>query len=116
MSDMIPKSAPDILRRTLYIVRIRANADGECFGSEIVDAMREAGLELGFDRVEVLLTRNVLLRAMETVGKPYPAELAQDFQTRIPVSEALKYLSEAIRSADLKDSGGNAISVFIESQ
>ena len=37
-------------------MRIRANANGECFGGEIGDAMREAGVALGLDRLEVLLT------------------------------------------------------------
>ena len=70
----------------------------------------------GVDRLEVLLTRNMLLRAMETLGAPYPAELLQEVQTRTPVSKALKYPSEAIRSADLKYLGGNAASVSTESQ
>jgi hypothetical protein len=109
---MIPKSASEILKRTVDTVRIRANANGECFGGEIVDAMREAGVALGVDRLEVLLTRTLLLRTMETLGEHYPAELLQDFETRIPVSKALKYLNEAIiRSADVKDSGGSATSV-----
>jgi hypothetical protein len=38
-------------------VRTRSNSDGECFGGEIMDCMREAGKALGADRLEVLLTR-----------------------------------------------------------
>lgn len=110
---MIPKSASDILKRTLDIVRMKANSNGECFGGEIVDAMREAAIALGVDRLEVLLTRTLLLRTMESLGESYPAELLQDFQTRIPVSKALKYLNEAIiRAADLTEAEGSATSVF----
>ena len=109
---MTPKSASEILIRTLDTVRIRANANGECFGGEIVDAMREAGVALGVDRLEVLLTRTILLRTMESLGENYPAELLQDFETRIPVSKALKYLNEAIvRATELQHSGVSATSV-----
>ena len=96
MSNMVPKSATQILERSLDTVRIRANSNGECFGGEIADAMREAGEALGVDRLEVLLTRNVLVRTMESFGESYPAEVLQDFETRMPVSKALKYLNEAI--------------------
>jgi hypothetical protein len=114
---MIPKSASEVLKHSLDTVRARANANGECFGGEIGDAMRDAGVALGVDRLEVLLTRTVLLRTMESLGEAYPAELLQDFETRIPVSKALSYLSEAIaRTADAEDSGGEAISVSSESQ
>ena len=109
---MTPKSASEILTRTLDTVRIRANANGECFGGEIVDAMREAGVALGVDRLEVLLTRTILLRTMESLGENYPAELLQDFETRIPVSKALKYLNEAIvRATELQHSGVSATNV-----
>ena len=109
---MTPKSASEILIRTLDTVRIRANANGECFGGEIVDAMREAGVALGVDRLEVLLTRTILLRTMESLGGNYPAELLQDFETRIPVSKALKYLNEAIvRATELQHSGVSATNV-----
>jgi hypothetical protein len=60
-------------------VRIRANANEECFGGEIVDALLEAGVTLGVDRLEVLLTRSFLLRTMETLGEEYPAELLYNF-------------------------------------
>ena len=109
---MTPKSASEILIRTLDTVRIRANANGECFGGEIVDAMREAGVALGVDRLEVLLTRTILLRTMESLGENYPAELLQDFETRIPVYKALKYLNEVIvRATELQHSGVSATSV-----
>src|SRR3954467_4735921 len=114
---MIPKSASEILKRTLDTIRIRANANGECFGGEIVDAMREAGTALGVDRLEILLTKTLLLRTMESLGERYPAEVLQDFQTRMPVSKALKYLNETIiRTAELVASEGNTISVSRESQ
>ena len=57
MSNMVPKSAAQILERSLHTVRIRANSNGECFGGEIADALREAGVALGVDRLEVLLIR-----------------------------------------------------------
>jgi hypothetical protein len=104
--DMIPKSALEILKCTLDTVRVRANTNGECFGGEIADAMRDAGVALGVDRLEVLLTRTLLLRAMESLGETYPAALLQDFETRMPVSRALAYLSEAVvRTANTEDSG-----------
>ena len=116
-ANMIPKSASEILKRTLDTVRMRANANGECFGGEIGDAMRDAGTAFGVDRLEILLTRTLLLRTMESLGESYPAEVLQDFQIRIPVSKALKYLNEAIiRTADLAASEGNTIHVSTESQ
>ena len=93
---MVPKSATQILERSIDNVRIRANSNGECFGGEIADALREAGVALGVDRLEVLLTRTVLTRTMESLGESYPAEVLQDYENRMPVSKALRYLSEAI--------------------
>ena len=93
---MVPNSARQILERSLDTVRIRANFNGECFGGEIADALREAGVALGVDRLEVLLTRTVLTRTMESLGENYPAEVLQDYENRMPVSKALRYLSEAI--------------------
>jgi len=79
--------------------------------------MRDAGVALAVDRLEVLLTRTLLLRTMESLGETYPAELLQDFEARIPVSKALSYLHEAIvRSADPEDSEGAATGVSSESQ
>jgi hypothetical protein len=96
MKNMVPASARPILERTLDTVRIRANSNGECFGGEITDALREAGIALGADRLEVLLTRTVLARAMESMGETYPAEVLQNYDNRMRISEALRYLSEAI--------------------
>jgi hypothetical protein len=96
MGNLVPKSASQILERALDTVRIRANADGECFGGEITDAMREAGVALGVARREVLLTRTVLVRMMESLGESYPAEVLQDYENRMPVSKAIRYLNEAI--------------------
>ena len=93
---MVPNSATQILERSLDTVRIRANSNGECFGGEMADAMREAGVALGVDRLEVLLTRTVLTRTMESLGENYPAEVLQDYENRMPVSKALRYLNEAI--------------------
>lgn len=96
MGNIVPTAASQILERTLDTVRIRSNSNGECFGGEIMDAMREAGASLGADRLEVLLTRNVLVRTMESLGESYPAEVLQDYEERMPVSQALKYLREAM--------------------
>jgi hypothetical protein len=93
---MVPKSATQILERSIDTVRIRANCNGECFGGENADAMREVGVALGVDRLEVLLTRTVLARTMESLGESYPAEVLQDYEKRMPVSKALRYLKEAI--------------------
>lgn len=96
MSNLVPSSALQILEKTLDTVRTRSNADGEVFGGEIRDAMWEAGAALGADHLEVLLTRTVLVRAMESLGEGYPAELLQDYENRMRLSDALKYLREAI--------------------
>ena len=96
MGTVVPKSALEILKHTLDIVRLRADANGECFGGEIADAMRDSGGSLGIDRLEVLLTRTLLVRAMESLGENYPAEVLQNFETRMPLSKALNYLNEAI--------------------
>ena len=77
-------------------VRIRANAEGEVFGGEIMEAMREAGTAFGANRMEILLTRTVLVRAMESLGETYPAEVLQNYENRMRLSDALKYLHEAI--------------------
>ena len=96
MGNIVPRSTPQILERTLDSVRLRANSNGECFGGEIMDAMREAGVALRADRLEILLTRTVLVQTMESLGESYPAVVLQDYENRMPVSRALKYLSEAI--------------------
>jgi hypothetical protein len=105
MGNIVPSSTPQILERTLDTVRLRANSNGECFGGEIIDAMREAGVALRADRLEILLTRTVLVQTMESLGESYPAVMLQDYENRMPVSKALKYLSEAInRTRQLKHS------------
>jgi hypothetical protein len=96
MTNMVPASTSEILQRTLDTVRIRANSNGECFGGQITDALRESGVALGVDRLEVLLTRTVLTRTMESLGENYPAAVLQDYEHRMPVSKALRYLSAAI--------------------
>jgi hypothetical protein len=96
MGNIVPSSAAHILERTLDIVRLRANSNGECFGGDIMDAMREAGTALRADCLEVRLTRTVLVRTMESLGENYPAEVLQDYENRMQVSKALKYLNEAI--------------------
>lgn len=97
-SLVVPKSALRILEMTLDIVAIRANADGELFGGQIADAMSEVGTHLGVDRLELLLVRTVLVRTMESLGENYPSELLQNHETRMKVSDAIKYLRAAIES------------------
>ena len=96
MGTVVPRSALEILKRTLDTVRLRADANGECFGGQIADAMRDAGGALGIDRLEILLTRTLLVRTMESLGENYPSEMLQNFETRMPLSKALNYLNEAI--------------------
>jgi hypothetical protein len=95
-ATLVPKSAAQILERSLDTVRIRANSNGECFGGQIADALREGGLALGVDRLEVLLTRTIVARRMQSLSESYPAEVLQDHENRMPVSKALRYLGEAI--------------------
>ena len=96
MGNIVPNSTRQILERTLDTVRLIANSNGECFGGEIMDAMREAGVTLRADRLEILLTRTVLVQTMESLGETYPAMVLQDYENRMPVSRALKYLIESI--------------------
>ena len=105
MGNIVPNSTPQILEKTFDSVRLRANSNGECFGGEIMDAMREAGATIRADRLEIMLTRTVLVQTMESLGESYPAVVLQDYENRMPVSRALKYLSEAIDwTRRLKDS------------
>ena len=53
-------------------------------------------VELGANHVEILHTRSLLVRSMEMDGEEYPAEILQDYDDRIPLSTALKFLNEAI--------------------
>ena len=107
---VVPKSALQVLEMTLDAVRIRANAEGEIFGSQITDAMSEAGNNLGVDRLEVLLVRTVLVRTMESLGESYPVDLLQNNETRIRLSDAIKYLRSAIESTTrLQEDAGELI-------
>jgi hypothetical protein len=108
MANIVPASATRILEKTLDNLRTKANSNGECFGGEIMDAMREAGAALGVDRLEVLLTRAVLVRTMESQGESYPTMVLQEYEKRMQVSQALKYLSAAINwVTHLKQQPGN---------
>jgi hypothetical protein len=107
MVNIVPDSARSVLERALDNIRIRANSNGECFGGEIMDALRDAGTSLGVDRLEILLIRTVLLQTMESMGENYPAEVLQNYDHRMLASEALKYLREAVEwTTRLKDSAG----------
>jgi hypothetical protein len=107
MGNIVPDSTPQLLEKTFDGVRLRANSNGECFGGEIMDAMREAAAALRADRLEVMLTRAVLVQTMESLGEGCPAMVLQDYENRMPVSKAFKYLSEAIDwTRRLKQSDG----------
>ncbi|MGA8622805.1 MAG: hypothetical protein WB660_30315 [Candidatus Sulfotelmatobacter sp.] len=70
-----------------------------------MDAMREAATSRRADRLEILLIRTVLVQTMESLGESYPAEVLQDYENRMPISKALRYLNEAINwTARLKGS------------
>ena len=53
MGNLVPSSALPVLNRTLDAIRMRADADGEVFGGEIMDSMREVGSALGVDRLDL---------------------------------------------------------------
>jgi hypothetical protein len=96
----IANTVPDVARRMLECacdkVKLRANSSGECFGGEIIESLREAGVEVGANHVEILQTRSLLVRSMESLGEGYPAEILQNYDQRIPLSTALKFLNEAM--------------------
>lgn len=96
MVNIVPDVARRILERTCDRIKLRANSNGECFGGDIMESLREAGVELGAYHVEILQTRNLLVRSMESLGEGYPAEILQDYEDRIPLSTALKFLNEAM--------------------
>jgi hypothetical protein len=108
VGNIVPNSTLLVLERTLDSVRLKANSNGECFGGEIMDSMREASMALRVDRLEILLTRTVLVQTMESLGEEYPDVVLQDYEHRMPVSKALRYLSEAIdwtRRRKISDGG-----------
>ena len=47
--------------------------------------MREAAVALRVDRLEIMLTRMVLVQTMEPLGEHYPAAVLQDYENRLPV-------------------------------
>lgn len=97
---VIAKIAPDearrILDRTCDKLKLRADSNGECLGGEIMDSLREAGMELGANHIEILQTRSLLVRSMESRGEEYAAEFLQNHEHRIPLSTALRFLNDAI--------------------
>jgi hypothetical protein len=55
-------------------------------------------------RLELLLVRTVLVRAMESLGENYQAEVLQNHETRMRVSDAIRYLRDAIeRTTQLQE-------------
>jgi hypothetical protein len=111
MVNLIPSSALPVLNKTLDAIRLRANANGEIFGGEMMDAMQETGTALGVNRLEVLVIRRVLVRAMESSGESYPTDVLQNFETRMRVSDALKYLRAAIELASQPQASSKEASV-----
>jgi hypothetical protein len=88
MGNIVPSSALQILERTLGSVRLRANSNGECFGGEIMDAMREAGVEQRVDRLEILLTRTILVqRRWNRSGKAIPLRCCKTTKIGCPSQE-----------------------------
>lgn len=96
IANIGPDEARRILERTCDKVKLRGNSNGECLGAEIMDSLREAGVELGAKHLEILQTRSLLLQGMELLGEEYSAEILQDYDNRIPLSTALRFLSQAI--------------------
>jgi len=96
IANTLPDVACRILERAFDKLKLRANSSGECFGGEIMDSLREAGVELGAHHLEILRTRNLLLGIMESLGEEYPARILQDYDNRIPLSAALRFLNQAI--------------------
>ena len=98
IANIAPDEARRILDRTRDRLKLRADYNGECFGGEIMDALREAGVELGASHIGILQTSSLLVRSMELFGEEYPAEVLQDYDSRIPLSTALRFLNEATQS------------------
>jgi len=61
-----------------------------------MDSLREVGVELGAHHGEILQIRSLLVRSMELLGEEYPSEILQDYDNRIPLSTALRFLNEAM--------------------
>lgn len=97
IANIAPDEARRILEHTCERVKLRANSNGDCLGGDIMDSLREAGVELGAHHIEILQTRSLLVHSMELLGEEYPAEILQDYDHRIPLSTALRFLNEAIR-------------------
>lgn len=96
IANIALEDARRILERTCDKVKLRANSNGECFGGEIMDSLREVGIKLGAKHLEILQIRSLLVRSMESLGEEYSAEILQDYENKIPLSMALKFLNHAI--------------------
>lgn len=67
---------------------------------------------LGVDRLELLLVRTVLVRTMESLGENYPSEVLQNHETRMRVSDAIKYLRAAIEwTASLQNAAEEKVAI-----
>lgn len=77
-----------------------------------MDSLREAGVELGANHFEILQTRNLLVRGMELLGEEYSADILQDYDNRIPLSTALRFLHQAIERT--KGQGKSFVAAYRE--
>jgi len=100
IAKIVPELSRRIIERACETIKLRANADGECVGGEIMDSLREAGVELGANHIEILRAKNLLVRSMESGGEAYPADILQDYANRIPISTALRFLNQALVRID----------------
>jgi hypothetical protein len=61
-----------------------------------MDSLREAGVEIGARHFEILQIRSLLVSSMELLGEEYPTEFLQNYEYRIPLSIALRFLNQAM--------------------
>ena len=66
IASIAPDETRRILERTCDRLKLRADSNGECLGGEIMDSLREIGIELGANHIEILQTRGLLVRSMES--------------------------------------------------
>jgi hypothetical protein len=55
---------------------------GSVLAEEIMESLREAGVDLGAHHVEILQTRGLLVRTMEPLGETYPGQILQDYDNQ----------------------------------
>jgi hypothetical protein len=100
MANTVPDVAPRILERALERIKLRANSNGECFGGEIMESLREAGVDLGAHHVEILQTRTALVRTMESLGEAYPADILPRLRQSNPAIQSSEVFECSTRVGD----------------